>query len=315
MPGLGGVVDGGLRRQEPLGDPRDRRREKDKDESKRHVEREVEQHDLLCRPEPQRADWLLDVRDEGHEEDATDQLEQEVAERDPARLGRRIQRGQHPEKAAAEIGAEHEAERDGERDHVQRSEGGHQEHDGEARVAQDRHQRGDQHVEQHVAGKGREEHLDAGGLDHGLGGDRDPLQREHDEAEADHHAPELPDYVLLAGEEKHDADEDQERRQPGQVERQHDRHDRGADVGAEHHGQRRRSPDEALAGECRDDERGGRTALDQGGDAQSSEKRRETVADALAQHAAQVAAVEAQDPGAHDMRAPDEQRHAGQQVE
>ena len=73
--------------------------------------------------------------------------------------------------------------------------------------------------------------------------------------------------------------------------------------------------DEPLAGERGDDQRGGRAALDQAGDAQSGEERREAVADALAQHAAQVAAVEAQDPGAHDMRAPDEQRHAGQQVE
>ncbi len=41
----------------------------------------------------------------------------------------------------------------------------------------------------------------------------------------------------------------------------------------------------------------------------------EALADALAQHAAQVAAVQPQDARAHDVRAPDEQRHAGQQVE
>ena len=154
--------------------------------------------------------------------------------------GRRSQRRQHAEEAAAEIGAEHEAERDRERDHVQRGERGDQQHDGETRVAQDRHQRGDQHAEQHVARQRGQDHLDAGGLDDRLGRDRDPLQREHDEAEADQHAPEPADRVGLPGEEEHDADEDQERRQPGQVERQDDGDERRADVGAEHHRQRLR---------------------------------------------------------------------------
>jgi hypothetical protein len=72
------------------------------------------------------------------------------------------------------------------------------------------------------------------GLHERLGGDRDPLQREDDEPEADQDAAEAPDVGRLLGEEQRDADEDQERREPRQVEGQDDRDQRSADIGAEH---------------------------------------------------------------------------------
>ena len=221
-----------------------------------------------------------------------------------------------PSKAAAEVGAEHEAERDRQRDHVQRRERGDQQHDGEARVAQDREQRGDQHVEQHVAGQRREDHLDAGGLHDRLGGDRDPLQREHDEAEPDQDAAEAADVGRLPA--RGTASTPTKISSGASQDRSNDRIDgdeRRADVGAQHHGQRRRGADEALAGERGDDQRGRRAALDEAGDAEAGEERGEALADALAQDAPQVAAVQAQDAGAHDVRAPDEQRDAGEQVE
>ena len=96
--------------------------------------------------------------------------------------GRRAQRRQDAEQPAAEIGAQHEAQRDGQRQHRQRRERRGEQHDREARVAQHREQRGDQHVEQHVARQRREDHLDAGRLHERLGRERDPLQREDDEA-------------------------------------------------------------------------------------------------------------------------------------
>jgi hypothetical protein len=172
---------------------------------------------------------------ERDENDAADQLEQEVAERDAARLRRRTERRQHAEDAAAEIGAEHETEGDGKRQHLKACKRREQQDDREARIAQHRQQRRDEHVEQHVAGQRREDHLDARGLDDGLGGDRDPLQREHDEPEADQDATEASDLRALSRQEQHDADEDQQWREPRQIERQHERDQRGADIGAEHH--------------------------------------------------------------------------------
>ena len=198
---------------------------------------------------------------------------------------------------------------------MQRGERRHQQHDGKARVAQDRHQRGDQYVEQHVAGQRREDHLDAGCLDDRLRRDRDPLQREHDEAEPDQHAPELADRIRLPGEEEHDADEDQQRRKPGQVERQDDRDQRRADVGAEHHCQRLRGADQTLPGERGDDQRRRGAALDQRGYPGAGEERVQRLGHADAQEPPQRAAEQPQDAGAHDVRAPDEQRYAGEEIE
>ena len=51
------------------------------------------------------------------------------------------------------------------------------------------------------------------------------------------------------------------------------------------------------------------------GDAEAREERGEALVDALAQHAAQVGAVQAQDARAHDVRAPHEEGDAGEEVE
>ena len=75
--------------------------------------------------------------------------------------------------------------------------------------------------------------------------------------------PKRPTLVDCRGEEQHDADEDQQRREPRQVERQDHRDERRADVGAEHHRERRRGADQALAGERGDDQRGRGAALDE----------------------------------------------------
>ena len=212
-----------------------------------------------------------------------------------------------PSSAAAEVGAEHHAERHGKREHLQAGEGGEQKHDGEARIAEDGQERRDQHVEQHVAGQRREDHLHAGGLDDGLGRDRDPLQREHDESEPDQDASEAPDLRVLARKEQADADEDEQRREPRKIERQDDGHQRGSDVGAEHQRKRLRGADQALARERGDDQRGRGAALDERSHAQPRHERRAAMGYAAPQDAAQVAAVEAQDAGAHDVRAPHQQ--------
>ena len=274
----------------------------------------MEQHDLP-RLVAQARDLRLEHGEQRHDDAAGDELEQEVAERHAARLGRRAGGGQHRQEAAAQVGAEHQAQCDVDADDVRRGERRDQQHDGEARIGEDREQRREQHVEQRVAGERGEDDLDPGRLGDRLGREHDPLQREDDEAEADQDEAEAADVGLLPREEQHDPDEDQEGRQPRQVEREHDHHQAGADVGAEHHRQRRRGRDQTLAGKRGDDQRGGGAALDEAGDAEPGKQRPEPVADAAAQQSAQVAAVDAQDAGAHVVRAPDEQRHAGEEVE
>jgi hypothetical protein len=147
------------------------------------------------------------------------------------------------------------------------------------------------------------------------GCDGNPLQREHDESEADQDLAEAPGGTRLRRQEQHDAREDQERRQPRQVERQQHGDERGADIRAEHDREGGCRADDPLARERRDDQCRCRAALDQSRHAEPGEERGRAVRYASAQHAAQVAAVHAQDARAHDVRAPDEERYAGQQVQ
>jgi hypothetical protein len=147
-----------------------------------------------------------------------------------------------------------------------------------------------------------------------LGGGHHQLQREQHEPQADGHAPDLADLAVAAREEEHHAEEDEQRREPGEVEREELRDERGAHVGAEHDRERHRQPDQVLRDERARDERRGARRLYDAGHAEPREKRREAVGDTLRQDPAKVRAEDAQHPGAHDVRAPHEEGHAGHEV-
>ena len=117
-----------------------------------------------------------------------------------------------------------------------------------------------------------ENSTDPGRLGDRRGGGHDQLQRQHDQPKADQDAPDLADPHLFAAEEQEDADQDQQRRQPGKIEGQHARHQRGADVGAEHDHQRRRQP-QPLRDERGHQQRRGVAALHQRGHADAGNER------------------------------------------
>ena len=121
-----------------------------------------------------------------------------------------------------------------------------QQHDRQARVRQHRQHRADDDVEHHLVGQRGQQRAHRRRLDQRLRRLDDELQRQQDQPEADQHAADPAERGLLARDEHHHADEDQQRRQPRQVEREHHRHHRAADVGAQHHGQRRRQRDQVL---------------------------------------------------------------------
>ena len=195
---------------------------------------------------------------------------------------------------------------------LQRGERGDQQHDREARIAQHRQQRRDQHVEQQVAGQRREDDFDAGGLDDGACRHADPLQREDDEPESDQDAPEAADGARLAwrGTGRRRRRSAAARATRGRSESTTVTSDvptsapsMTASAGA--------VPISALTRECRDDQRRGGAALDKAGDTDAGEEGGHAIVDTAPQQAAKGAAVHAQDAGPHDMRAPDEERHAG----
>ncbi|MNP03166.1 hypothetical protein D3C76_950420 [compost metagenome] len=141
------------------------------------------------------------------------------------------------------------------------------------------------------------------------------MQGENDQAQADTDAAQLSGPGLFAREKKDHPEEDQQRRQPRQVESQHPRHQRRTDIGAEHDRQRRGQGHQPLT------DKGGHqhcrrvTALDHGGHQDPGKESQRTPGHVLTQHAPQVGAIHPQDAGTHNVRAPDQQRHGGKQIE
>jgi hypothetical protein len=112
-------------------------------------------------------------------------------------------------------------------------------------------------------GQRGEDDLHAVGLGDGRDRLHNQLQRQQDQPQANPHAPELPGARLLAAEEEDDADKNQQRRQPGEIEGQDTRHQRGTHIGTQHNHQRRGQRHQILRHKRGDKQGGGVTALNQ----------------------------------------------------
>ena len=300
---------------EPLGDARNRLGEKKEERREREVEQQMEVDCGRSIDNAQGAEAFLGVRQQRDRDQAADQAEQEIAQVDAPRLGWCRDRIDHRQDAAAEVRAEHQAHADVQGNHLGRHQRRRQQHDREARIGEHREQDRHQHIEHDVAGQRGEDDLHARTLRQRSGGKDDQLQREDDEAQPDQHLSEAANTLVLAAHEQRHAPHDQQGRKPGQVEGEHQRHHRGTDVRAEHHRQRRRGGDQPLPGESGEHERRRVAALDQRRDAQACGERRKPIGHALAQDTAQVAAVQTEDTGPDDVRAPHEERNTCQQIE
>ena len=287
----------------------------DEDDRQREVEAEVEHHDLLVHGGHDLLQKDVGLRQHGDEEQRAQHLEDEVAERQPAHLRRRVRRGQQRQHAAADVGAEHQPERGRDRHQCRRGQRGDEQHDRQARVRHHRQHGADDDVEQDVVRQRDEQGAHGGRFGQRPRRRDDQRQRQRDEAEPDQDAADRAGAAVLLRDEDDDADEDEQRREPRQVEREDDRHHAGADVGTEHHRQRRARRHQVLADERRDDQAGGRARLHQARHAEPGDEGAEAVAEAQRQHAPQVLAEHTQHAGAHDVRAPDEQRDRGEQIE
>ena len=170
--------------------------------------------------------------------------------------------------------------------------------------------------QQHVVRQRDQQRAHRGRFGQRLGRADDQLQRQGDQPEADQHPADPPGAAVLARDEQQHADEDQERRQPRQVEREHQRHQAAADIGAEHHRERRARSSPAR---CR------RTTR------RSGRLRCSTAPASVTPSPASIARGRLlklwvstlrrfspntpQHAGAHDVRAPDQQRDRGQQIQ
>ena len=250
-----------------------------------------------------------------HHQQQADQFVQQAAQGHAA-SGRGLQaageKGQH---AAADIGANHQA--NGHRQANQTGAGQRRgkQHGGQAGIGNQRKQRADQRIQQQVAGQRGEQHANALLLGDRCGSGDDQLKRQQHQPQPNGHATKLTGAGLFAREKEHHPEKDQQWAQPAQVEGQHAGHQRRADVCTEHDCQRGSQRHQSLSDKRSDQQRGGIAALHQRGHADAGSKGQWALADVMAKHLAQVRAIHPQDAGTDDMGAPDQQGDGRQKIQ
>ena len=110
------------------------------------------------------------------------------------------------------------------------------------------------------------------------------VQSHQHQTKSDQHAAEVTRASRRAAEHQH-PDQDQRRRNLGDVERQHLHDERGADIGAEHDGKSRHQVDEAAGRKAGDHKARCRATLQQGGHTDPGKEGLEAVAERAAQEA------------------------------
>ena len=315
MTRFGGAVDLRPLRQQPRAQPGHRPDARQQDQAARGVVEQVEADDHFLRAEIEAVDPVHQRVEHRNDQQQADQFVQQTAQRHLPAGGVLHAGADEGENAAADVGADHQTDRHRQADHAGAGQGRGEQDGGEAGVGNHREQRADQGVEQDVAGQRGENHLHALGVGDRRGGLDDQLQRENDQPQADADPAHLPEPRLFARQKENHPEEDQQRRQPRQVKRQHPRHQRGTDVGAEHGRQRRGQRHQALTDKGGDEHGGGVAALHHGGHDDAGDERQPALGHVLADHMAQVGTVDPQDAGSDDVRAPDQQGHGGKQIE
>ena len=202
---LGGIVHVVPGGQQALGHARDLLGKKQEPKRNDDIEQEVEIDGDLSVVEGCRREQLFDVGQQRHDDGAADQTEQEIAQRHAPRFGRRSHGIEHREQAASEIGAQHQAQRDMQGNHLRRRQRGGEQHHRKAGIGKHGEYRGDEHVEQHVAGQRAEDDLHPCASGQRLRGKHDQLQRQDDQTEPDQNAAETTELARLAAHEKRHA--------------------------------------------------------------------------------------------------------------
>jgi hypothetical protein len=253
--------------------------------------------------------------DEGEREDGGGGSEGEVAV-EHAAGGRRAAGGQ-PERheARAEIGSEHEDDREGQADHACARERHREEHEGDRRVEEPGEARPDQEGEDRVGREALEDEEQHVAVAHRLGGGDDQAERQDHQPEAEDDTADLPGAVAARHEGERDAARDQHRHHGVEVEGEDLHDERGAEIGAEHDREGRRERDHAARDEGREQHRDGGRALQARGGGAACPGGADGTLGGAGQHPAQRATEAAQDPGPDHGGTPQQQRDAAEEVE
>ena len=166
-----------------------------------------------------------------------------------------------------------------------------------------------------IGGHGIHENADARRILGGRQRIQQDVQRQQHQAEADQHAADILDPRARPGAESDEAEDEENGRDRGDVEREHLNNERGADIGAQHDGKCRHEADQTFRRERARDQRSRSAALQDRGEADAGGERLEAIAQRLRQQPPQVGAERAQDAAVDHVQAPQQQRHAAHQVE
>ena len=173
---------------------------------------------------------------------------------------------------AAEIGAEHQRQRGCGRNEMRVGQRHHQQHAGDAGMHHPGDDGREDDAEHGIAGDGVHEHAHARRILGRRQRVEQDMQRQQHQAEPDRDAADVLDARARPAAEGDQADDEQHRRDGGDIERQ-DLHDqRGADIGAEHDRKRRHQADQAFRRERARDQRGRGAALEQRRQAEAGRK-------------------------------------------
>jgi hypothetical protein len=140
----------------------------------------------------------------------------------------------------------------------------------------------------------------------GRRGFADHLQRNQDQGDADKDAAELALLARGALEEQAAAGEQKKRRQPGQIDRQDQHHDGGAEIGAEHQSEAGGDGHDADAGKTGGEDGDGGRALQQQGDNSADACRLDLAAATFAQGAPQRGLLASLHAGSHHSNGPEQ---------
>ena len=309
------VVGGGRAiRHEPLDQPCDGSDQRQHQRRQRQIEGEVHVQDQgAAGAEPvgqqRRQPGQRRQRSQG-----TDAAHQQIAQ-SRAAAGGAVGRGRGEGcDGSACIGAQDERDRHRHRQHAGADEPGQGEDHGDGRVREPSQHRRQHGGEDDVVLQRPEHGTERRRLPQGLGRRDDETKRQHDDPDTDQRPADLPVLGGAAGDEQGEPGDDQERRQPAQIDREQLGCNRRADIRAEHHGQRCGEPDHLAIGKGPGDDRGRRAALQRYGDQQPGAKGAEAIAGGHPQHVAQGGAQGARHTGAHHAHTPEQQRDAAQQL-
>ena len=174
--------------------------------------------------------------------------------------------------------------------------------------------RGDDDAQHRIGGDGGEQRAHRRRLFGGRQRVEQDVQSEQRQAEADGDAAERLGQAAAAGAESDQPDDEQHRRDRRDVERQQLHDQRGADIGAEHDGERGHQADDAIGGERGGHQPGRGARLQQRGHTETGAEGGEAIAQRLTEEAAQVRPERAQHAAQDHVQAPQQQRHAAHQV-